>query len=377
MPALVRDIFGGDIADAGLYRGLIGAGLVIGAIIMTIVGPAMPIPLAIMLALMGGAFWIFALAVAYVFNLGVFSGLCLLGIGAAGAGLLVTIMATIQRFVPDTRRGRVFGVSDMCTMAAIVAATGALGLPNIPNIDIYIPYLLLMTGLGLTCSAVFAGCLYRRNKSYPVTLSILWQLTRFYADFWLRVKRLGPCTVPQRGPVILAMNHTAGVDPMAIYATCTYRVVSFVVAQEYYTLPILGWFQRQVYCIPIDRTKPGKAFLSSCLRLLKGGGCLAIFPEGTWAQPGQQQPEAKSGVGLLALRTGAVVIPCHLSGTNYSYSPFKAYFTRHKMRVRYGRPVDLSAFRGREKERDVPQQASDLIMAKIRELEAEASGGEA
>ena len=48
-------------------------------------------------------------------------------IGGAGAALLVTILSTIQHFVPDSRRGRVFGVSDMATMGAMVAASGLLG----------------------------------------------------------------------------------------------------------------------------------------------------------------------------------------------------------------------------------------------------------
>ncbi len=73
-------------------------------------------------------------------------------------------------------------------------------------------------------------------------------------------------------------------------------------------------------------------------------------------------------MGVLALRTWAPVIPCHISGARFFDNPFLAYLVRHSIRVRYGPPVDLSAFRGREKERAAQQEASELIMAKVREL---------
>ena len=81
--------------------------------------------------------------------------------GANGAGLLVTVTANLQRFVPDSRRGRVFGVSDMATMAAMVAATGALGIPDIPNLDQYVPMILAVVGVG------FLAASWRTWRSTP------------------------------------------------------------------------------------------------------------------------------------------------------------------------------------------------------------------
>ena len=375
VPAIVRDVFGGQFFDAGMYRGLIAGGLAAGAAILTLVGPALPVPLAILGAVLGGAFWVLALDAALIFKLGrIFTGLCLFMLGMHGAGILVTIMVIIQRFVPDARRGRVFGVSDMCTMAAIVAATGLLGLPHIEHLDRYIPWLLAATGAGLLLTTMLAWREYRRGDPFPAVVWLLWRVLRTYAGFWCGVKRVGPCTVPREGPVILAANHTAGIDPILIYATCTHRLTSFLVAREYYHRPIAGWFMRRAHCVPIDRASPGKAFLSACLRLLKQGGCLGIFPQGTYLPPDEAQPAAKSGIGLIALRSNATVIPCHISGTKYVYNPFLAYFHRHKARIRYGKPLDLSAFRRRERDKDTAQQVSDFIMAKIHELAPERDG---
>jgi 1-acyl-sn-glycerol-3-phosphate acyltransferase len=209
---------------------------------------------------------------------------------------------------------------------------------------------------------------YHRTKNVSQVVDLIWKIVRFYVHFWCRARRDGICTIPRCGPVILAANHTAGVDPLIIQATTLHRIVAFVVAREYYERALVGWFMRQAGCVPIDRENPAKSFLSACLKKLKAGECIGIFPQGTFVSPEQEQPGAKYGVGVLALRTGATVIPCHISGTTFRDNPFAAYFVRHRARIKYGSPVDLSEFRGQERDRDAAQRASELIMSKIHEL---------
>jgi 1-acyl-sn-glycerol-3-phosphate acyltransferase len=371
IPAIVRDVFGGDIADAGKYRGLMGIGLASGAAIMTIVGPTMPLQIAVLGALAGGAFWVFALAATTFFGLGWFpAGLCLVLIGAHGAALLVTMMASLQRFVPDSRRGRVFGISDMSTTGAFVVASALLGLPHIPHLDRYVPLILLGAGGILSVTLLVALRTYQRGQPYRPLITVLWQFARFYGYFWLRVRRIGPCTIPREGPVIVAANHTAGVDPLILLATSPHRLMGFVVAREYYGKPFAGWWMRLVDCIPIDREHPSKSFLAGTLRHLRSGKCLAIFPQGTYPAPGEPPPPPRPGIAVIALRSGATVVPAHIDGTRYYTGPFRAYFSRHRARVRYGPPIDLSAFAGRERDPEAPQEIADLIMSRIQALAA-------
>ncbi|MBN2445273.1 MAG: MFS transporter [Phycisphaerae bacterium] len=369
VPAIVRDVFGGQYSDAGMYRGLIAAGLAVGATLLTIVGPSLPVQLAVLAAVLGGGVWLLALDATVIFKLGrVMTALSLFMIGVHGAGILVTVMVIIQRFVPDSRRGRVFGVSDMCTMAAIVATTGLLGLPHIEHLDRYIPWLLGVTGVGMFITLGVAWRIYRRHDAERPMTRLMWLLIIFYAHFWARTKRVGPCTVPRRGPVILAANHTSGIDPLAMLATCRNRVISFLVEQKYYAPPLARWFMEMAHCVPVDRDKPAQSFFRNSLRLLKHGGLLGIFPQGTYEPPDDPIPPAKPGIGTLALRSGATVIPCHLSGTTYVYNPFACLFRRHSVRIRYGPPIDLSAFQGREKDQNVAQEVADHIMRKINAL---------
>ncbi len=369
IPAIAKIYFGENYTASGTYRGVLGIGLASGATVMTILGSTIPIPLALLIGLLAAAFWILALAGAVALHVGpILTGVCLFGMGGGGAAILVTIMASLQRFVPDARRGRIFGVADMWTMAAIVATTGLLGLPHIQHIDSYIPWLLLATGLALVATTVPAWRVYRRGSRTPALVWLFWQFVRFYAAFWCRARRVGPCTVPGTGPVMLAANHASGVDPLVILGTCTHRLVNFIVEKQFYRNPVAGWFIRLGGCIPIARENPGKSSFADALARLGAGDCLGIFPQGTYVAPEKDQPEAKSGVGWLALRSGATVIPCHVSGTRFVDNPLLSLIRRHRVCVRYGPPVDLSALRGPERSKEAPQLATEQIMGAIRAL---------
>ena len=113
--------------------------------------------------------------------------------------------------------------------------------------------------------------------------------------------------------------------------------------------------------------EPGKSTISTALRLLKSGGCLGVFPQGAIEKPGENL-SGKAGIAMFALRSGATVIPCHISGTRYRKSVLQSFFTRHAMRVRYGRPIDLSEFDGQIRDKDALARASDHIMHEIRNL---------
>jgi 1-acyl-sn-glycerol-3-phosphate acyltransferase len=367
VPAIVKVFYGEDYAAAGTFRGILGVGLAAGATVMTIIGPTLPLSLAVLIALAAATGWVALLALTYALALGkLMTGLCLFGVGGAGAALLVTIMATLQRFVPDSRRGRVFGVSDTCTMGAMVLASAALGLPHIPNLDRYVPLIVGLTALLLSGTLLVAWRVYRRGDPLPPITRLVVLGIQFYARYWCRAKRDGICTVPRTGPVLLAANHTAAIDPLILIATCSHRLPAFLVAQEHYHAPIFGWFMRLNHCIPLDRARPGKSLLAACLRRLQEGGLLGIFPHGTFVAPGEAAPDAKVGVGWLALKSGATVIPVHISGTTYREQAFGALFVRHRVRVKYGPPVDLSDLEGTG--RETSEAATARIMERIAAL---------
>jgi 1-acyl-sn-glycerol-3-phosphate acyltransferase len=200
-------------------------------------------------------------------------------------------------------------------------------------------------------------------------LKVIWLINRLWNALWYGVHRIGPCTVPAEGPVILTANHGSTADPMMLYATCHTRLMGFMIAREYAGLPILRHFINMVHCIPVNRDGRDTAATKAAIRQLRGGGMLGIFIEGRIAPPGTNPPP-KDGVALLALQTGATVVPAYISGLIYHHNAVRSFFTRHRAKVRYGPPVDLSDIQG--KGRDAAREATARIWSAIQQLKADA-----
>jgi 1-acyl-sn-glycerol-3-phosphate acyltransferase len=176
-----------------------------------------------------------------------------------------------------------------------------------------------------------------------LALRLVALINRAFCRIWYRMKRVGPCTVPLTGPAIVTANHTCSADPLMISAACRHRKVSFLIAEEYSDILVARWFVRLIDCIPVQRDAHDVAATRKALRRLREGAALGIFIEGRIPDPGEQvQP--KDGVAILALRTGAPVVPVHLSGNRRRESIVGGFLARHRTRVRFGPPVDLSEF---------------------------------
>lgn len=216
----------------------------------------------------------------------------------------------------------------MGTLAA--SSSGELGL---------VAAVMLAAGLGVFCWRA-------RRRPYSLPLAVCEGLNELLCLLWYRLRRVGRCTVPNRGPVIIVPNHTCTADPLLICAACRNRKVSFMIAQEYADLRFWRYFVRLVECIPVRRDGRDVAAAKHALRHLRAGQALAVFIEGRIPAPGQKV-EPRDGAALLALRSGATVIPCHISGTLYRESVLAGFLARHRARVHFGPPVDLSDLAGK------------------------------
>jgi 1-acyl-sn-glycerol-3-phosphate acyltransferase len=197
-------------------------------------------------------------------------------------------------------------------------------------------------------------------------LGFWWDLVWLAARVWYRLRREGPCTVPARGPVLLVANHTCAADPLLIIAACPHRVPGFLIAREFSAVPLFRRLTDMIQCIPVRRDGQDVQATKAAVRRLREGGMLAIFIEGRIPRPGQVLPP-KEGPALLALRSGATVIPVHIRGTKYSESVAWSYFQRHRARVRFGPPVALADLAG-TRSRVAVREATDRIHAAIQSL---------
>ncbi len=133
-----------------------------------------------------------------------------------------------------------------------------------------------------------------------------WLLRRRY-----RVVVHGAENVPSAGPVILAANHVGVIDGplLAIY---TPRPVHALTKVEMFEGP-LGRFLSAAGQIPLDRLHYDPAAVKAAVRVLRDGGVVGVFPEGT--RGAGELDRFHRGAAYLAHVTGAVVVPVLLFGT--------------------------------------------------------------
>ncbi len=124
--------------------------------------------------------------------------------------------------------------------------------------------------------------------------------------------------IPREGPVILAANHISNGDAVILGAWLTKRLgrrIHWLGKKEMFDWPIVGWIARNGGVHPVDRTAADVDAFRLAERVLNEGHVLMIFPEGTRSRTGELQ-KPKDGLAMLALRTGAPIVPIGIAGTD-------------------------------------------------------------
>lgn len=117
--------------------------------------------------------------------------------------------------------------------------------------------------------------------------------------------------VPADGPLVVVSNHTGFLDGPMIF--CLFpRPVHFLVKRSYFASPF-GPILRRVGQIPIEQSTGDREALTSARGVLRDGGVVGIFPEGTRGRGLVEQ--AQQGAAFLALGAGAPVLPVACFGT--------------------------------------------------------------
>ncbi|MHC5034975.1 MAG: lysophospholipid acyltransferase family protein, partial [Planctomycetota bacterium] len=93
--------------------------------------------------------------------------------------------------------------------------------------------------------------------------------------------------------------------------------------------------------VPVDVDTPAPSSLGMMLQALEEGRLCGIFPEGGRTFDGLLR-EPKPGVALLALRSGAPVIPVTIEGAYRAWPRGRHYPVPTRIRVYFGRPVDIA-----------------------------------
>lgn len=171
--------------------------------------------------------------------------------------------------------------------------------------------------------------------------------------------------VPATGPVLLVSNHSSVLDPPAVGGAAS-RKLSFLAKAELFRIPVLGPVLRRVGARPIRRAGADPAAMRTALRVLEEHGALLIFPEGTRGPEGVLRP-AKAGAGMLAVMSGAPVVPVYVSGSGRAWPKGRRLPRPGRVTVVFGEPLRFEATRGGDR-RQQYEAASRAMMAAIGRL---------
>jgi 1-acyl-sn-glycerol-3-phosphate acyltransferase len=200
----------------------------------------------------------------------------------------------------------------------------------------------------------------RRFRDSLTFYRTCWWIAFGLSKLLFRLRIEGAYRIPMRGGAIFASNHVSYVDP-ALIGVAAFRELFYVTKRESFSVPGLAWLLPKVNAIPIDRSRGDRAALTAYEGVLADGGAIFIAPEGT-RNKGTRILDPKPGAGMLVYRTGAPVIPVHVSGT---VSVLRSLLGLETATVRFGDPVfyDRSRFEGKKK--DIYRAISSDIMTRV------------
>lgn len=177
---------------------------------------------------------------------------------------------------------------------------------------------------------------------------------------------IGRENAPLEGPLIIASNHLNNADPPAV-ALAFPRFPTFMAKREMIGWPILGAAFRIFGAFPVRRGGADLAAIRTASEVVNAGKMLVMFPEGTRSRTGGLT-KGHPGTALIALRTGAPIIPVAVTGTKKITWPwiFIKPLSVPRVTVTLGEPFTLPAVDKINGE--AATEATKLIMEKIAEL---------
>ena len=164
--------------------------------------------------------------------------------------------------------------------------------------------------------------------------------------------------IPRTGGFVIALNHMSWID-VPLFAYANPRNTYYVAKVEAHRIPGLGQFIRAFGSFAIRRGESDREAVRRMREVVREGGCLGVFVEGTRQKsgvPGEVQP----GAAMVALQEDVPVVCGAISGS------LEWKLTNlHPTTIVWGKPMH---FVGLPKGAKGYREASEEIGAEIRRL---------
>lgn len=180
-------------------------------------------------------------------------------------------------------------------------------------------------------------------------------LAKILTFIMYRTKVSGAENIPKDGAFLLCGNHISAYDPI-ILASISKRPLHFMAKKELFKFRPLGAFLKSVGAFPVDRKVADMQAYRHSMTLLKEGHGFLIFSQGTRMT---DFDNAKSGVAVFALKSGAPIVPVGITG------PFRF---RGKVEVHIGEPISMEKYHGQKVKSELVDEVMDTISQRVTAL---------
>ena len=149
--------------------------------------------------------------------------------------------------------------------------------------------------------------------------------------FWYNPTVIGKENIPKNGALVIAGNHKHVYD-QCLTIISTRRAINYMAKKEYFEGKLRLFF-KFVGCICVNRNGHDTESTRAALSVLRRGGAIGIFPEGTRNKTEAFLLPFKFGAVSLAKKTGALVLPVGVTGDYV--------FRSNNLTVRFGEPFSV------------------------------------
>lgn len=174
-------------------------------------------------------------------------------------------------------------------------------------------------------------------------------------------KVFGKENVPS-GKIVICCNHFSFIDPVYI-ASFVQDDIHILAKKEAFNCKLMGKIYSSFGAIPVDRQNMDMPAMIKIIKILKNGGKMIIFPEGTRNKTGSQEMlPFKGGSMVLATRSDTKILPMMLE--------HKARIFRNNYLL-VGKPISLEQFNHKNLSSEEIEKMEEIVADEMRKLQKE------
>ena len=151
--------------------------------------------------------------------------------------------------------------------------------------------------------------------------------------FYYNPKIIGKENIPKEGSILIVGNHKHLYD-QCLTIIATKRGIHYMAKKEYFDNKKVAWFFKGTGCISVDRSRKDEEAVKSAIEVLKDGGAVGLFPEGTRNKTNEFLLPFKFGAVSMASKTDSYLVPFGITG-DYK-------FRSKNLAIRYGKPFKVT-----------------------------------